>query len=409
MLKPRNPRSGGLNLRSTGKRLAKKNSLIRTCRFEQLEDRRMLAPLPTILIDDVQQVEGNSGTTDFVFTVTRSGKTNNPSTISYTTMPGSATQGEDYQLTSGTLVFASKQLTETITVPIVGDTEAESDETFYVELTIIENGWFGISRGVGTIVSDDGPSLPELAINDVQLVEGNDDTKAFVFTVTRSGALSQTSTVEYSTADGTATTSGNDYVAASGTLTFGTNDDTKTITIDVTGDTISEGSEAFYVDLSEPDNAVITVPLGTGVIVGDDGGLAPPQGLVSWWTADGTAGDLMQRNDANLVGGTTFATGMVGQAFDFDGVDDRVQVPDSESLKLTESLSIEGWVLVRSYPTSGGTPILFRGDDRGGLDPYVIDVRHDGNVRFSVTSLEGSAAVAAPVPLQSTCTFGRDT
>ena len=113
------------------------------------------------------------------------------------------------------------------------------------------------------------------------------------------------------------------------------------------GDTLSEGSEVFYVDLSEPDNAVITVPRGTGMIVGDDGGLAPPPGLVSWWTADGTAADLMQRNDAELVDGTTFAPGMVGQAFDFDGVDDRVQLPDSESLKLTESLSIEGWMLVR--------------------------------------------------------------
>ena len=66
----------------------------------------------------------------------------------------------------------------------------------------------------------------------------------------------------------------------------------------------------------------------------------------------------MQRNDAELVDGTTFAPGMVGQAFDFDGIDDRVQMPDSESLKLTESLSIEGWVMVRSYPNSGGTQLF---------------------------------------------------
>ena len=123
-----------------------------------------------------------------------------------------------------------------------------------------------------------------------------------------------------------------------------------------------------------------------------------PAGLVSWWTADDTAADLMTRNDAALVSGATYAPGQVGQAFSFDGVDDRVQLPDSDSLKLTESLSIEGWVSVRSYPTFSGV-ILFRGDDRGGLDPYQVYISAGGNVRFLVSSLTGSASVKAPVPV----------
>src|SRR5262245_12563224 len=68
-------------------------------------------------------------------------------------------------------------------------------------------------------------------------------------------------------------------------------------------------------------------------------GVIPP-GLVSWWTADNTAADLLGRTNAALVGGATYAAGKVGQAFSFDGVDDRVQVADSASLKLTKSLSI---------------------------------------------------------------------
>ncbi len=509
-------RSRGRKGRQLGNSGTEQVTLIRRCLFEQLEKRCMLAALPTIEIDDVQQVEGDSGTTDFVFTVTRSGKTNGPSTISYSTAPGSATPGEDYAPISGTLSFAAKETSKTIVVPVVGDTSVEEDETFYVDLTIIDSGQFGISRGVGTIVSDEtGPSLPELAINDVQIVEGdsgtsnmvftvtrtgdlslpstvdyatadgtattddgdyvetsgtllfgtnessqtfvvpvmgdetveddetffvdltiidngqfgisrgvgtilNDDAEpvlpevaindvqmvegdsgntTMVFTVTRSGDLSGPSTVNYSTTDGTATTSDNDYVAASGTLSFAADEDLKTIEVDIVGDTIGEGSEVFYVDLFAPENAAITIPRGTGLIVGDDGGLAPPPGLVSWWTADGTAADLMQRNDGELVAGTTFASGMVGQAFDFDGVDDGVRLPDSQSLQLTESLTIEGWVLVRSYPGSGGAPVLFRGDDRMGLDPYVLEVRHDGNVRFVVNSLGSGASVAAPIPL----------
>ena len=140
----------------------------------------MLAPLPTVVIDDVQQDEGNSGTTNIVFTVTRSGKTNGISTIKYTTgidpnATDEAVPGEDFQPTSGTLVFASKEVEKTIEVQIIGDTLVEHDETFVIELSSDDNSaQFEDSRGVGTIANDDtGPSLPELVIDDVQLVEGD--------------------------------------------------------------------------------------------------------------------------------------------------------------------------------------------------------------------------------------------
>ncbi len=52
--------------------------------------------------------------------------------------------------------------------------------------------------------------------------------------------------------------------------------------------------------------------------------IAPAAGLVSWWTGDGSASDLIGTNHGTLVNGTTFAPGKVGQAFSFDGVDDVV-------------------------------------------------------------------------------------
>jgi hypothetical protein len=70
--------------------------------------------------------------------------------------------------------------------------------------------------------------------------------------------------------------------------------------------------------------------------------VAPPSGLVSWWTADNTASDLMTRNNATLTNGVACDTGEVQQAFSFDGVDNRAVVGDPDSLKLTASLSIEG-------------------------------------------------------------------
>ena len=210
MLKPRNPRSGGLNLRSAGKRLAEKNSLIRTCRFEQLEDRRMLAPVPTILIDDVQQ--GGRRQRHHAISSSRS-----PAPARRTVRPRSATPPRPAvqrrvtitQATSGTLVFAAKEThRDHHGTGHRGHRRSKSDETFYVDLTIIDNGQFGISRGVGTIVNDDtGLCCRTWPSTTCSWSRATAVRQAMVFTVTRSGDLSQPSTVDYSTADGTATTS----------------------------------------------------------------------------------------------------------------------------------------------------------------------------------------------------------
>jgi hypothetical protein len=127
--------------------------------------------------------------------------------------------------------------------------------------------------------------------------------------------------------------------------------------------------------------------------------VAPPGGVVSWWTGDNTAADLEGLNNASLVSGATYAGGMVGQAFSLDGADDRVQMADSNSLKLTQSLTIEGWVKVDAFPASDHGEILFRGDDRGGLDPYSLATEPDGTLNFHVESLSGVTELGAPIDL----------
>jgi len=127
--------------------------------------------------------------------------------------------------------------------------------------------------------------------------------------------------------------------------------------------------------------------------------VSPPSGLISWWTADNTAADLMGLNNATMYNGATFAPGEVGQAFSFDGVGARVQVADSDSLKLTASMTIEGWIKVNAFSTTHGE-IFFRGDDRGGLDPYSLSTEPNGTLSFQVTTISNtSSVVQAPVPL----------
>ena len=126
----------------------------------------------------------------------------------------------------------------------------------------------------------------------------------------------------------------------------------------------------------------------------------PVAGLVAWWTGDNTASDSAGGNDSTLVNGAAYAAGQIGSAFSFDGVNDRVQVPDSESLKLSESLTIEGWVKANSIPVAGQQgEILFRGDDRGGLDPYSLSVQAHGMLRFEVSGLTEAMSVYSLMPV----------
>ncbi len=119
----------------------------------------------------------------------------------------------------------------------------------------------------GNLDPNDLPS--QLTIDDVTIVEGNSGTKTAVFTVTRFGATNVVSTVTYSTADGTAT-AGSDFTSQTGLLTFAIGETTKTISIDILGDTTIEGNEFFFVNLNNPTNVNIVDGQGKGTIDNDD-------------------------------------------------------------------------------------------------------------------------------------------
>ena len=94
------------------------------------------------------------------------------------------------------------------------------------------------------------------------------------FSVTLSPTSPKTVTVNYATANGTAT-AGSDYVAASGKLTFAPGAATQSVTVLVNGDATAEPNETFVVTLSRPTNAVIAGATGTGTIFNDDGTPTP--------------------------------------------------------------------------------------------------------------------------------------
>src|SRR5215831_18567854 len=76
-------------------------------------------------------------------------------------------------------------------------------------------------------------------------------------------------------------------------------------------------------------------------------------GLISWWPAEGNAADIISTNSGVLQGGATAnATGMVAQAFSFDGTNAYVQIPDAPSLRPT-NLTVECWVRFSALDSSG--------------------------------------------------------
>ncbi len=228
--------------------------------------------LPALSISNVSKAEGNSGATAFTFTVSLSVAASDTVTVNYATADGSAAAGSDYTAAADTLSFAPGVTSQTITVYATGDTVTESNETFYVNLSgASANASVADSQGLGTIQNDD-VNVPSISVNNVAVLEGNRTSTKATFTVRLSAASTQTITVRYATANGTAA-AGSDYKAASGTLTFKPGQISKTVTITIYSDKTAELDETFTINLSSATNATLAVSQGVGTIRNDDGPL----------------------------------------------------------------------------------------------------------------------------------------
>ena len=229
---------------------------------------------PVVSVGDASVAEGDSGTTLITFTLTRT-TADGAATVDWSTqdpIPVNGTDanaGSDYVRTNGTATFADGELTTTFTVVVNGDVTPELTEQFEVHLSNATGGLvIGDGVGIGTITNDDA-TPPTVSVDDVTVVEGDSGTVTMTFTVTRAGGTGAF-TVDYATLDGTAT-AGQDYTAASGTLTFADGVMTQTVTVTVSGDTASEATERFTLNLSNASNdAVITDGSATGTITNDD-------------------------------------------------------------------------------------------------------------------------------------------
>jgi probable HAF family extracellular repeat protein len=111
--------------------------------------------VPSISINDVAASEGRNGTTAFTFSVQLSVAATSPVRVDFVTANGSATAGQDYAGTAGTLVFNPGERTKTVVVAVNGDRTREQDETFRVNLSAPDGATLFDAQGLGTIRNDD--------------------------------------------------------------------------------------------------------------------------------------------------------------------------------------------------------------------------------------------------------------
>ena len=264
-----------------------------------------------LTIADMSQAEGNAGTSTMIFTVTLNNTVQGGFTVNYATADGTATTADnDYVATTGTLPFTGTAgETRTFIVTINGDTKVEANETFTVSLNTVSNTAINITdTATGTINNDD---IASVTLADVSQAEGNAGTSTMTFTATLNNAVQGGFTVNYATADGTATTADNDYVATTGTLPFtGTAGETRTFVVTINGDTTIEPNETFTVSLNTVSNAAVNITdTATGTIINDD--TLPALSINDVSVTEGNAGTSLMTFIVSLsapasAGGVTF-------------------------------------------------------------------------------------------------------
>ena len=209
-------------------------------------------------------------------TVNRSGATNLPASVDYSTSDGTATAGSDYTAAAGTLAFAAGETSKTFQVAVSNDGAAEANETVNLRLT---SGGVTVDSLLSIVDNDDPKASVQLSSPTYGVNEA-DGTAAVV--VSLSHAVDADVTVNYATADGSAA-AGSDYTDTHGTLTFrgnvsnggaGMGETSKTIQVPITQDPDPEDPETLTVTLSNAlpgASSVLGAPaIGTVTISDDD-------------------------------------------------------------------------------------------------------------------------------------------
>ena len=222
--------------------------------------------LPSLSIADLAMEEGESGELVFPFDVTLTHVSPKDVEVEFSVTNGTAVVDHDYSPVAGILIIPSGQLSGTIAVPVVGDTDAEPDETFYIALSNPANAVLHDNQAKGTILNDDLP-IVTIGTTDGQASEHGSDVGVIKFS--RTGPTDSPLDVAYSVS-GTAT-NGTDYEQLDGHITIAAGAASVDIGITPINDLDPEADESLSVNLiADPGYRVGEANTATVTIVDDD-------------------------------------------------------------------------------------------------------------------------------------------
>ena len=197
--------------------------------------------------------------------VTRLGGQGGKAAVDFATaIGGTGVSGVDYTAVSGTLFFnQGDPVTKTFTIPILNPQKVGGFVTVNIALSNPANG-STLSSPSTSVLTING-SIPTAVQFQSAAASVNESAGYLVLTVSRNTNLG-TSTINYSTSDGT-TVAGKNYTATSGTLTFFPGDATKTINIPIIDDGVISGALKFNVNLTSPTGTILGANATTVVTV----------------------------------------------------------------------------------------------------------------------------------------------
>jgi len=198
-------------------------------------------------------------------------------TVNYTTADDTARAGQDFLAAAGIVSFAPGEVAKTVTVNVVNDSLAETDEFFQVLLSGATNATIADGVGAGMIGRSDTAPVSQPQVVFTPIINSEGDTFAD-FTVQLSAPSLNQVRVNFSTANGTAV--GNlDVQGRVGTLTFEPGQTTQTVRALLLNDTTVEQTEGFWFDLSGPFNATIPQTRTSSTIIDNDGATTYSYGI----------------------------------------------------------------------------------------------------------------------------------
>jgi Ca2+-binding RTX toxin-like protein len=218
---------------------------------------------PVLTVADVRVNEGHLGSRSATVEFRLSGPALTTVSFDYQTIDDTAVAGSDYRAASGSLTLAKGQGSVKLELSLLGDTQLEPDESFRVVLGNVTGARLDVTEANVILLNDD---LPSLSIQGTRQPEGDSGRRQAFLTVKLSEPSSQPVSVRYANSPTGTATANADYVPVNGVLSFDPGELSKTIAVELLGDTLLEPDEQFRIQLSSPQNAQLNTTAGSAAV-----------------------------------------------------------------------------------------------------------------------------------------------